>query len=76
MNLSLIENGLGNYSDNGFIINKSHNHYDRVSLLVNKENFDEDSVNPNYWLLKNDGSVKEFMEDMSFAQKVDGIVFT
>ncbi len=76
VNVSLIENSLGNYSDNGFVINKSRNNYDRISIIGIRDNIDEDTVNPKYLLLKNDSEVKELMTELDSLNKIDGIIIT
>ncbi|MDA3854795.1 MAG: hypothetical protein PF569_00950 [Candidatus Woesearchaeota archaeon] len=76
INVSLIENHFTNYSDNGFVINKSTNNYDRVSILTIRDNFDDESVNPRYLLLKNDSEIKEFITNLENIDKIDGIILT
>lgn len=74
--LSVIENPIEKYSENGFIVSKSSNNYDRVSLLSLRDNFDEEILNPKYALLKNEGDIKEFMLNPKIVEKIDGIIIT
>lgn len=76
LSLSLIDSPIGDYSENGFIINKSLNNYDRIAIVNMRDNFEEDFVNPRYLLLKGEGSIKEFLADIQIVNNIDGIIIT
>ncbi len=76
VNVSVIENPIDSYSDNGFIIKKSTNNYDRVSVLTMQDDLEEDTVNPKYLLLKSTNDIKEILSNITILSNVDGIIIT
>lgn len=76
LNVSLLESGLNNKSDNGFIIHKSTNNIDTISTVTLRDNLDDEYLNPKYLILRNEGEVKEFLDNLNIVNKVDGIIFT
>lgn len=76
LNLSLPEQIPNKKSQNGFVIYKSSNNYDKVALVTLRENLQEDQVNPTYLLIRNENEIKELFSESIDFERLDGIVFT
>ncbi len=76
LNVSLLETGLSNKSENGFILHKSTNNIDTISTVTLRDNLNEELPNPKYLIIKNEDEIKEFLENINYSTKVDGIIFT
>ncbi len=73
VNISLLENSVYNNSENGFVINKSSNIFDRISLSTLRDHTD-DCPNPKYLLIRNDSELEELFQNLSQIQNYDGII--
>lgn len=76
LNVSLLENQIFNFTENGFYIHKSTKNYDKISIITIRDDLDEDYPNPKYLLIKNSTEIRELIENVSKINKVDGIIFT
>jgi hypothetical protein len=75
-NLSVLDNNVTFGSDNGFYINKSSKNYNRISLVTQRDNLNEEMPNPKYLLLRNINEIQNFLNDTRCLIYIDGIVLT
>lgn len=75
-NVTILENPVKIYSSEGFVIYKSTNNYNKISLLTLRDDIDEETPNPKYLIIKNKGEIQELFEDLSVVRKIDGLIFT
>lgn len=74
-NVSLLENSVQKGNNQGFIINRSRNNYDRISMLTLRDNSEEEYPNPKYLIIRNQEEVRELFENLSRISNYDGIIF-
>lgn len=75
-NISILEHPVNIYSKEGFVIYKSTNNYNKISLITLRDEIDEETPNPKYLLIKNHGEIQELFEDLRVLRKIDGLIFT
>ena len=65
-------------SEFGFVISKSSNSFNKVSIVSLREGLEDEFVNPKYLLIRNYSEVCEILNNIDLVKKnnIDGLIFT